>query len=144
MPWSSLVSVASVVLPADSTRTSCTSTAANPNAGAISSVGGRGRHVDRRAQRREIGGVVHLGELSGDLRFDHLAGGVEIADRRALQLQHDTEGHRDRIEIGMRHDGSTTTATADLEQPLRFEHPQRLPQRRAGDAELHGEVVLGR
>ena len=69
---------------------------------------------------------------------------IEVRHGGALELQRDGQGHGDRRQVRVGDDRTAATATADRDEPLGLEHPERLAKGRARDAELHGEVLLDR
>ena len=71
-------------------------------------------------ERRVPGFAFYVCDERGRLRqhVNVFVGDEMVTDRRSLQLQDDTQGHRDRFEVGMGDDRPAASAPADDDQSL--------------------------
>ena len=83
-------------------------------------------------------------ELRGKVGLHEHAGGIQVSCRRLAQLEYHGKRFGEPNEVGHRDRGASAPSSPDVDEALEFEDAQRLAQRRAGDAERLGQLVLGR
>ena len=142
---SSLPRASSVVLPHVSrtaswkwTRASLSSAASSRAAIACASAG--------QGFLEPVGGCAGgdpLGAHAGRGRFDDGADDEGVLVGHVAELEEDAEVPGEVLDGRLLDDGAAPHPPADLDQPLRLEHPQRFPQRRSGHVEALDQQPLG-